>query len=247
MATGNSKKSDIWTHFILDKNTRKATCKADSSHILSYCGTTTNLWNHIKTQHGDIQITPSTKSAPPITNFFSPKSKFAHSTIPKKFHHQSPQQIAITDKLITFVARDYQPFSLVESDNFRGVLNALNPSYNIPSARTLKEKMEARYERILRDVKTFVNDSENTLCAVSTDLWTSLTQNDSYISLTGHLMTPEWEMITKNLEVKICPGAHSAANLVQRLKEMTEEWGIDISKTAVVRDSGANIKKRHQI
>ena len=72
----------------------------------------------MKTQHGDIQITPSTKSSPPIKKIFSPKSKVV-PRIPKKFNHQFPQQIAITDKLITFVAEDYQPFSLVESDNSR--------------------------------------------------------------------------------------------------------------------------------
>ena len=32
-----------------------------------------------------------------------------------------------------------------------------------------------------------------------------------------------WEMITNNLEVKIYPGAHSAANLMQRLEEMMKD------------------------
>lgn len=239
----NTKKSEIWAHFTLDVKNKKATCKRNPEHVLSYCGTTTNLWNHMKTKHGietgKGKSTSTTAGARGITGYF-PSVPVQTGT--KKYDHDSEKQTMLTTKMRKFMAKNYEPFSLVENEHFRELVSALNPSYNIPSSKTLKKDMEIVYEQKCKEIRDIVSKPGQQICAVTTDIWTS-NSKDSYISLTVSMIDEAWEMTSKCLEVKSCPGSHTADNLKGKLRELEKDWGIVESNVAVVRDSGANIKK----
>ena len=213
--------------------------------MLKYCGGTTNLWNHLKFKHGYVSQSTETESSESkskstrITKFLTSRKE---NSI-KKYDLTSERQKEITGKLIRFIAKHYEPFSLVDDPDFKSLLEALNPSYNVPSSKTLKRKMEDTYEKVYIEVKKFVNDPDNKLCGITADNWTSSTQNESYMSLTGTFITPTWDISTRQLEVKSCPGSHTAENLAAHLEEASEDWNIDLAETAIVTDSGANIKK----
>ena len=92
-------------------------------------------------------------------------------------------------------------------------------------------------------MKCFITNEKNTVCALRTDIWTSDVQMESYISLTASVISDSWELSSRYLEVKKCPGLHTALNLIGHIETTTNEWNIPIENAAIVRDSGANVKK----
>ena len=78
--------------------------------------------------------------------------------------------------------------------------------------------------------------------AITTDIWTSST-NDSYIPLTIHFVTKEWETRNCILETRSFPEHHTGANIADKLKNMMSVFDIENSKVvAVVHDQGSNIQ-----
>lgn len=51
------------------------------------------------------------------------------------------RQNTIDEELAKMVARDFQPFSIVDDKGFRRFTHALNPMYAIPSRKSLSQKI----------------------------------------------------------------------------------------------------------
>ena len=46
---------------------------------------------------------------------------------------------AITDKIARFIVKDLQPFRIVESTEFRGLVHCLDPRYKVPNRKQFSE------------------------------------------------------------------------------------------------------------
>ena len=80
-------------------------------------------------------------------------------------------------------------------------------------------------------------------CALTTDCWTSR-NNESYVGLTIHFLTPDWEFAHFVLENKELPVSHTAENLAEALKEILSDWKIQDSKISCTTiDNAANVHK----
>jgi len=62
-------------------------------------------------------------------------------------------------------------------------------------------------------------------CALTTDCWTSR-NNESYVGLTIHFLTPDWEFAHFVLENKELPVSHTAEIPTDALKEILSDWVI---------------------
>ena len=111
------------------------------------------------------------------------------STIPTyakglKYSTNDPKQRQITDALISFIAGDLIPLSVVESDNFRTLLEASNPKYQMPSRKHLSSKLiHEKSSELKSNLMHQMKIAEN-VC-LTLDLWTNR-QMRGFLGITGH-------------------------------------------------------------
>ena len=76
--------------------------------------------------------------------------------------------------------------------------------------------------------------------AITHDGWTSA-NTESYNTVTGHFINPEWELKSVVLETTKVEGSHTAENIASSLRETQQAWSF-VTPTAVT-DNAANEKK----
>lgn len=103
----------------------------------------------------------------------------------------------ITKTLIKMIAKDYQPFRIVDDKGFQEFVKILNPSYTLPSRKALSyellpniyaeeiQKLEIRLEQI------------STL-AITTEMWTS-DSNLIFVTVTVHFIGKFWIIKIKSV------------------------------------------------
>ena len=90
-----------------------------------------------------------------------------------------------------FVARDMRPISLVEGEGFRKLMSVTEPTYMVPSCKTVTNVLRGMQaevrERITREL------GEVHWVALTTDFWTSAAV-ESYLGVTVHFITRQWKL-----------------------------------------------------
>lgn len=112
------------------------------------------------------------------------------SFLPKKFNFKHKKKL---DKLLLkLITEDFQPFSIVDDSGFKQFVNALNPSYEIPSRKVISRNyLPAAYEECRNLIKEKLKNI--TKVCLTTDCWSSAC-NDSYLALTAHYITEDFRM-----------------------------------------------------
>ncbi|GFR68188.1 zinc finger BED domain-containing protein 1 [Elysia marginata] len=96
-------------------------------------------------------------------------------------------------------------------------------------ARYLEEK--AQLKSMLLEVKDV---------SITTDCWTSRAV-ESFITVTVHFITKDWQLKSRVLTTLTLQGLHTADNLSTTLRDVFAEWGIPDKVTTFVTDNAANI------
>ncbi|KAJ8886246.1 hypothetical protein PR048_012455 [Dryococelus australis] len=108
---------------------------------------------------------------------------------------------------------DYQPFLVVENREFRELMETLKPHYQIPSRKHFSRPVVPKlYSNIRRHMEQVLTHDLETVKSMSLtiDLWTSRKQK-SYISVTNHYLTHDFEMKNCALECSHFPGQHTGS------------------------------------
>lgn len=88
--------------------------------------------------------------------------------------------------MLYFSSVDMLLYNLIEKPGFQYFVNALNPSYKIPSQKTVTIlRVPNLYEEIKYYVRLILNKNKTTQFSFTTDCWTAL-ENTPYIALTCH-------------------------------------------------------------
>ena len=155
------------------------------------------------------------------------------------YPRESPRCKKLDNALIEMICHDLRPGSMVDDSGFLKFVYALDQRYEPPSRRTvMRSLLPAKYETISKELKAKL--SEVKYCSITTDLWTSC-QTIGYITVTCHFITSEWELISVVLSTINVPGDHTADNIAEKLKNITDEWNISDKLVAAVTDNGANM------
>lgn len=246
------KRSSIWLHFN-DVGDCKAECRICKMKISIRAGSTTNMHRHLKTAHPSVQL--EEREQPPSTGP-EPSKLAADSTVLLKTAGQTKmstfilkqmtpaKQISVDEELAKMIASDFQPFSIVEDKGFKSFVQALNPTYVLPSRKTLSQ--------------TIIPQLYNTECALwqdrvkkasavclTTDCWTSRT-TCSYMSVTCHFIE-NFKMTSCLLDCFEFAERHTAENLAEELLRVAKEWQVDGKVVCCVTDNAANITKAIKI
>ncbi|KAJ8954569.1 hypothetical protein NQ314_007068 [Rhamnusium bicolor] len=97
---------------------------------------------------------------------------------------------------------------------------------------------------IAAELKVLENISAAEFISVTTDMWTSDVNNNSFISLTAHWVTYNFELKHAVLNIKPFSGSHMGEKICNVLFEILNECNIGTEKLhLLLRDGGANIKK----
>lgn len=188
---------------------------------------------------------PSTSTS--ITTTFLPPSSTKKST-PKQSQITSHLFKAIAGnarqkidlQLVKMIAADYQPFSIVESKEFQNLLKMFNPSYTLPSRKTVTNNLlPLLYNKVAEEVRAKLQTAR--AVTVTTDGWTSMS-NESYIAVTVHFIDEECTMRSFVLSCFCFKEKHTAAHLGKEVQRVLNEWEVGNKVVAIVTDNAANIK-----
>ncbi|XP_051961053.1 zinc finger BED domain-containing protein 4-like [Xyrauchen texanus] len=148
------------------------------------------------------------------------------------------KQSKLDEALVKMIACDFQPFSIVEDKGFKEYSHLLDPSYSLPSRKTLtKTVMPRLFEKLRADIMDTIKRA-SAVC-LTTDCWTSVTTT-SYMAVTCHFIE-DFQMTSFLLDCFVLTDRHTAAHLASELTRVTNEWGVVDKIVACVTDNASNI------
>ncbi|XP_076028560.1 zinc finger BED domain-containing protein 4-like [Oratosquilla oratoria] len=147
----------------------------------------------------------------------------------------------IDSHLLKMIVSDMQPLSLVENKGFQEFVKVIDPRYVLPSRRELmRTQFPSLYEKQKQQVREELEGAS--YVALTSDLWTSR-QTKSFLSVTAHFISSEWELKSKLLATKRLMVDHTSENIEGALKEICEEWDLLEKVCCIVTDNAPNIVK----
>ena len=139
------------------------------------------------------------------------------------------------------VVHDLRPAALVEGAGFKALMNYIELGYRVPTATHIAVVVRQKFVNGKASMKQYL-ESEVHFMAITTDIWTSRA-NDAYLSLTMHFVDSSWDMILCALATAPFPEHHTAVNIVDKVKQVVEEYNIDINcLLAVVHNQCSNMQ-----
>lgn len=219
-----SRRSVAWDHF--DLKSEIVHCKhCDATY--KYNTATTQMMYHLNKVHPSLVGGGASCSQPII------KSALART---RSCDAQRAEKI--TQGICKFIEMDILPLSIVEGNGFRDLIHLLEPAYQIPSRRTITRLVETHYEERKQQLLKELSKAERV--ALTTDCWTALTA-ESYITITCHYISDDWQMNSAVLLTESLPGRHTADHLAEKMNGAVEQWGLEGRVIACVHDNAANI------
>ncbi|XP_052754547.1 E3 SUMO-protein ligase ZBED1-like [Galleria mellonella] len=269
--------SPLWEYFnkydIIDK---KAKCRV-CGDIYSYKGSTGNLKAHLKKMHYDAYtevMTEQLKRASttgqeqqPLlicTTHLATDSPGASSSADSTSKPASRQQTVkrdstsrrmtkemrkkIDDDLLDLFIDSYQPFSLVDDRAFKKFARWI-PGYELPTRKTISTVMlPALYNQTKNELKTTLSSCNYSVC-LTIDLWTANERelNESYIAVTAHYMTSDFELKTALLDCRNFQDSDTSEDIQELLTNVIAEWGLTGKINFIVSDSNNNVQEAIRI
>ena len=119
------------------------------------------------------------------------------------------------------------------------MLHTLEPRYKIPQRGYMVDTaVPAMYEEVKKAVKTSLGAAQRV--ALTCDGWTSRA-TQSYVTITSHYISDDWEMVTHVLQTRAMHESHTGSNIADLLKRAVDEWGIRDKEPAIVTDNARNM------
>ncbi|KAE8301067.1 hypothetical protein D5F01_LYC01220 [Larimichthys crocea] len=135
--------------------------------------------------------------------------------------------------------KSIQPYSITANEGFKYLLEVLEPRYSIPDRKVFSDKLvPALYEKVKMDVVDSMSRAQRV--SITVDGWTSCA-TDSYITVTAHYVTEEWDLQSHVLQTRVFNASHTGANLAALLQNVLREWNITDKNPALVTDNARNM------
>ena len=182
----------------------------------------------------------------PDDNPFEPSDEKRKYSKPDVFTKKRPCSVEragaiserASERVTRMIIKDLHPINMVSGEGFRDLMAFMEPEYRLPSATHFTHLIEQRYQVVKEKMRgIFCADS----VAITADIWTSIT-TDSYLTVTIHYLSEEWEM--KSIVSGTLPllESHTADNLATWIKEMVEETGVCAKKVVAFIHNCKNIE-----
>ncbi|XP_067951337.1 E3 SUMO-protein ligase ZBED1-like [Watersipora subatra] len=205
---------------------------------------TTNLFAHLKNHHplkyDQVKKRPPGKST--YVDKQAPQQTKLQEVWDKKRQYapEDKAQARITNAITRCLAKDSMPLYTVEKQGFKDLIECLDPRFKMPSRKLFSDKL---IPSLYSETKTGVcNQLANiTHFSLTTDGWSSIGLTP-YLSLTVHYVSPEWDLVTKNLNTVYLPESHTGQKIAETLEELLTQWNLDKSKlVSLTTDNASNM------
>lgn len=237
-------KAKIWAHFgfyravegrELDMNF--AVCRLCKCKV-KYCSNTTNLHLHFSRHHPEQQMLTAGAMQATSGNSVLCQPKMSDA-LKFKYPSTSARAQKITEALLCFICKDLRPYSVVDNEGFRQLMNECEPRYVIPTRRFITETAVPKlYKDMKEKVKETISSAERV--AITCDAWTSRA-TQSYVTFTCHLISPEWEIVSVVLQTRAMFISHTGSNIADLLHSVIDGWGLGDKDPALVTDNASNM------
>ena len=159
--------------------------------------------------------------------------------VPRKVQRKAPysakRQEEVSQALARMIGANMLPISFGNSFGFKNFMAVVEPDYRCPCPKSWLELIyKEKRQKIEKEIEKAASIS------VTIDGWSSRGQ-DSYISLTAHFITGDWEIKSYTLCTHDIEGRHTAENITAVVISMQEEWSITNKLIAVVHDNASNM------
>lgn len=149
----------------------------------------------------------------------------------------------VTEKLTVMIAKLMLPFSIVDEPEFIEFVQTLDPKYRPPDRKYIsKVAIPGKHNEVKEKVKDAVKKAK--YLSITSDAWSSPTM-ESFLSLTAHYITPNWNLQSYCLRT-IYMGSHShtGENIAAMLRGILKEYDIYLDNVvSITTDSGSNMLK----
>jgi len=144
----------------------------------------------------------------------------------------------IHQALAKMIAMNQMPISFCSSAGFEQFMNIVKPNYKICKEEAIKKRLKSLKLSIQDIIQRDLKSANNIAC--TSDCWSSLSQ-DSYITVTAHMINDEWCPKSYTLTTHKMKESHTASNLAYQLENTFEKWEIDQKVITVVTDNAKNV------
>jgi hypothetical protein len=240
--------SEVWKHFtpIGDADDPyTCLCKLCRESIPRSSTETTTLWSHLSKMHTaqhavlkgkDLKQRKLTR---PSSSFLSNLS--SSSSSPSSVHVMTEKDRAHADELLaTAVVACTWSFRSIERSPFKRFVHFVSRgTYEPPSRKKLTGVTMDNYQH-MRDV--LFKEVSQQMVSITTD-GAVLTNGHSYVAVTGHYITADWQLRDVLLSVERADGRHDGEVVRDLLDAVQAEWSLSGRTFAAVTDNGANFVK----
>ena len=159
----------------------------------------------------------------------------------------SPQAKDLNRAVAYHIAKDAVPLSTVDRPGFRFMVSKLNPRYQLPSRRHFSDSEIPSLYSHVRDNVVAPMLKQAKFYAATTDMWTS-SSNDSYITVTVHFISSNWDLQSFCLHTVPVFTDHTGQNTADAITDILDNWGLSRNDlVATTTDSGSNIVSAFRI
>lgn len=257
-------KSKVWKYFGFDTDAdgcilhwKRIYCRVCMTQI-AYSGNTSNLAYHLEKNH-PVEFSELVKSNTDqmreafVTAFSRIKTEPTSVQVTQPYDSNVRQNLTenrrhsdLTMAVVNFICEGLYPVSIVEEPTFKSLMTTVDSSYSLPNKSDLALKMIPQmYCRIRNQV--FSDLANVVYCGITTDLWQSLTQNRTYISLSIHAVnsntTGGFSMVNKCLKTFEVQEDNTAENITREMYETFVEWGITHKVSGATTNGSVDIVK----
>ena len=146
-------------------------------------------------------------------------------------------------KIGEMIARDCQPYSVVEDAGFKSLVHVLEPRYHIPSRKYFRETViPGIVKTIEAKIKTKLQGVN--YISFTTDVWSSEVNSDFLLSFTAHWVDDTFHRFLAVLQVQPLEQRHTGEYTAMKLSKILSDWDISSEQVhCILRDNGSNMIK----
>ena len=104
----------------------------------------------------------------------------------------------LEDALVKWVVKDDQSFVVIESEEFKDLLQLIKPGIRLPSSETLKRRIINKFETKKEELYIAMQTNRSKI-SFTTDCWTS-PNNIAFMGVTMHFIDENWTMKARTLD-----------------------------------------------
>ncbi|GBC05963.1 hypothetical protein RclHR1_06530003 [Rhizophagus clarus] len=142
--------------------------------------------------------------------------------------------------LVEWITVDLQPFSVVTNDQFINLINTLDPRYRIPGKTNIKEKVVNHFDNMRKNIKLDIDKIPGKV-SLTSDMWTSTLNNNSFLGLTIHFIDQEWKMQHFLLDIISFNERHNTINITNEIISTLAEFKIKEKVLALTTDNATTM------